>query len=113
MNEPIPRLVDAGMLTQAMVGRRRDAFGDLELQLASRDEDSPHSPPIRHAGRGNARSQRAKSLRLPVAVLVGFGDLVEIGLGERGLVRLRCRLGRRLRLFALALPASALVRFFR
>lgn len=56
VNEAIPRLVDAGVLTQTTVGRRNrafealdliDAFTDLERQLASPDGDTLHSPPER------------------------------------------------------------------
>lgn len=58
VNEAIPRLVDAGVLTQTTVGRRNrafealdliDAFTDLERQLASPDGDTLHSPPERRA----------------------------------------------------------------
>jgi Fic family protein len=57
VNDAIPRLVDAGVLTQTTIGRRNrafeavdliDAFTDLERQLASRDGDTLHSPPTRH-----------------------------------------------------------------
>jgi Fic family protein len=56
VNEAVPRLVDAGVLTQTTVGRRNrafealdliDAFTDLERQLASPDGDTLHSPPDR------------------------------------------------------------------
>jgi Fic family protein len=56
VNEAIPRLVDAGVLTQTTVGRRNrafeaadliDAFADLERRLASPDGDTLHSPPER------------------------------------------------------------------
>jgi Fic family protein len=56
VNEAIPRLVDAGVLTQTTIGRRNrafealdliDAFTDLERQLASPDGDTRHSPPER------------------------------------------------------------------
>jgi Fic family protein len=56
VNEAIPRLVDAGVLTQTTIGRRNrafeavdliDAFTDLERQLASPDGDTLHSPPKR------------------------------------------------------------------
>jgi Fic family protein len=56
VNEAIPRLVDAGVLTQTTVGRRNrafealdliNAFTDLERQLASPDGDTLHSPPER------------------------------------------------------------------
>jgi Fic family protein len=56
VNEAIPRLVDSGVLTQTTVGRRNravealdliNAFTDLELQLASPDGDTLHSPPER------------------------------------------------------------------
>jgi Fic family protein len=56
VNEAIPRLVDAGVLTQTTVGRRNrafealdliDAFTDLERQLASPDGDTLHAPPKR------------------------------------------------------------------
>jgi Fic family protein len=58
VNEAIPRLVDAGVLTQTTVGRRNrafealdliDAFTDLERQLASADGDTLHSQPGRRA----------------------------------------------------------------
>jgi Fic family protein len=60
VNEAIPRLVDAGVLTQTTVGRRNrafeapdliDAFNDLERQLASPDGDILHSPPARRVPR--------------------------------------------------------------
>jgi Fic family protein len=56
VNEAIPRLVDAGVLTQTTVGRRNrafqateliDAFTDLERQLASPGGDTRSSPPER------------------------------------------------------------------
>jgi Fic family protein len=56
VNEAIPRLVDAGVLTQITVGRRNrafeapdliDAFTDLERQLASPGGDTLRSPPER------------------------------------------------------------------
>ena len=56
VNEAIPRLVDAGVLTQTTVGRRNrafealdliNAFADLELRLASPDGDTLHSPAAR------------------------------------------------------------------
>jgi DNA-binding Lrp family transcriptional regulator len=56
VNEAVPRLVDAGVLTQTTVGRRNrafealdliNAFTDLERQLASPDGDTLHSPPQR------------------------------------------------------------------
>jgi Fic family protein len=56
VNEAIPRLVDAGVLTQTTVGRRNrafealdliNAFTDLERRLASPDGDTLHSPPER------------------------------------------------------------------
>jgi Fic family protein len=56
VNETIPRLVDAGVLTQTTVGRRNrafealdliNAFTDLERQLASPDGDTLRSPPGR------------------------------------------------------------------
>jgi Fic family protein len=56
VNEAIPRLVDAGVLTQTTVGRRNrafealdliDAVTDLERQFASPDGDTLHSPPKR------------------------------------------------------------------
>jgi Fic family protein len=58
INEAIPRLIDAGVLTQTTIGRRNrafealdviDAFNDLERQLASPDGDTLHSPPERRA----------------------------------------------------------------
>jgi Fic family protein len=56
VNEAIPRLVDAGVLTQTTIGRRNrafealdliNAFTDLERRLASPDGDTLHSPPER------------------------------------------------------------------
>lgn len=56
VNEAIPRLVEAGVLSQTSVGRRNrafeaaeliDAFIDLERQLASPGGDTRHSPPGR------------------------------------------------------------------
>jgi hypothetical protein len=56
VNEAIPRLVDAGVLTQTTIGRRNrafeapdliDAFNDLERQRANPDGDTLHSPPAR------------------------------------------------------------------
>ena len=56
VNEAIPRLVGAGVLTQTTIGRRNrafeavdlvDAFTDLERQLASPDGVTLHSPPQR------------------------------------------------------------------
>jgi Fic family protein len=56
VNEAIPRLVDAGVLTQTTLGRRNrafealdliDAFTALERQLASPGADTLHSPPER------------------------------------------------------------------
>jgi Fic family protein len=56
VNEAIPRLVDAGVLTQTTVGRRNrafealdliNAFTDLERRLASPDGDTHRSPPER------------------------------------------------------------------
>jgi Fic family protein len=56
VNEAIPRLVEAGVLTQTSVGRRNrafeatdllDAFTDLERQLASPGGDTRRSPPQR------------------------------------------------------------------
>jgi Fic family protein len=56
VNEAIPRLVDAGVLTQTTIGRRNrafealdliNAFTDLERQLASPDGDRLQSPPKR------------------------------------------------------------------
>lgn len=60
VNEAIPRLVDAGVLTQTTVGRRNrafealdliNAFTDLERRLASPDGDTLHSPPERRVPR--------------------------------------------------------------
>ena len=60
VNEAIPRLVDAGVLTQTTIGRRNrafeaadliDAFIDLERRLASPDADTRHSPPERRVAR--------------------------------------------------------------
>jgi Fic family protein len=56
VNEAIPRLLDAGVLTQTTIGRRNrafealdliNAFTDLERQLASPDGDTLQSPPQR------------------------------------------------------------------
>ncbi len=56
VNEAIPRLIDAGVVTQTTIGRRNrafeaddliNAFADLERQLASPDGDTRHSPPAR------------------------------------------------------------------
>ena len=56
VNEAIPRLVDAGVLTQTTVGKRNrafeakgliDGFTALERQLASPDGDPRSSPPSR------------------------------------------------------------------
>jgi Fic family protein len=56
VNAAIPRLVDAGVLTQTTIGRRNrafealdliNAFTDLERRLASPDGDTLHSPPKR------------------------------------------------------------------
>lgn len=56
VNEAIPRLVDAGVLSPTKIGRRNrafeaveliDAFNALERQLASPDGDTNTSPPIR------------------------------------------------------------------
>jgi Fic family protein len=56
VNEAIPRLVDAGVLTQTTVGKRNrafeaqeliDSFAALERQLASPDGDTRSSPPSR------------------------------------------------------------------
>jgi hypothetical protein len=56
VNEAIPRLVDAGVLTQTTVGKRNrafeakepiDSFTALERQLASPDRDTRSSPPSR------------------------------------------------------------------
>lgn len=56
VNEAIPRLVDAGVLTQTTVGRRNrafealdliNAFTDLERRLASPGGETLHSPPER------------------------------------------------------------------
>jgi hypothetical protein len=58
VNDAIPRLVEAGVLTQTTIGRRNrafeapdliSAFNDLERQLASPDGDTRHSPPERRA----------------------------------------------------------------
>ena len=60
VNEAIPRLVDAGVLTQTTIGRRNrafeapdliNAFNDLERQLASPDRDTLSSPPQRRVPR--------------------------------------------------------------
>jgi Fic family protein len=60
VNEAIPRLVDAGVLTQTSIGRRNrafealdliDAFTALERQLASPDGDTLHSPRERRVPR--------------------------------------------------------------
>jgi len=58
VNEAIPRLLEADVLTQTTVGRRNrgfesrdllDAFTDLERRLASPGGDTRHSPPEREA----------------------------------------------------------------
>jgi Fic family protein len=63
VNEAIPRLLDAGVLTQTTIGRRNrafeapdliDAFNDLERQLASPDGDTRHSSPERRVPRRRA-----------------------------------------------------------
>jgi Fic family protein len=60
VNEAIPRLVDAGVLTQTTIGRRNrafeapdliNAFNDLERQLASPDGDTLRSRPERRVPR--------------------------------------------------------------
>jgi Fic family protein len=60
VNKAIPRLVDAGVLTQTTIGRRNrafealdliDAFTDLERRLASPHGDTLLSPPQRRAPR--------------------------------------------------------------
>lgn len=60
VNEAIPRLVDAGVVTQTTIGRRNRAFEapdliaaftDLERQLASPGADTRHSPPARRVPR--------------------------------------------------------------
>jgi Fic family protein len=60
VNEAIPRLERAGVLTQTTVGRRNrafeaselmDAFTDLERRLASPEGDTRHSPPRRRVPR--------------------------------------------------------------
>jgi Fic family protein len=60
VNEAIPRLVDAGVLSQTTVGKRNrafeaaeliDSFTALERQLASPDADTRTSPPIRRVPR--------------------------------------------------------------
>jgi Fic family protein len=56
VNQAIPRLVEAGVLSQTTIGRRNrafealeliDAFNDLERQLASPDGDTRQSAPAR------------------------------------------------------------------
>ena len=56
VNEAIPRLVDAGVLTQTTLGKRNrafeakeliDSFTALERQLASPDADTRTAPPTR------------------------------------------------------------------
>jgi Fic family protein len=56
VNVAIPRLVDAGVLSQITIGRRNrafeapdliNAFNDLERQLASPEGDTLHAPPKR------------------------------------------------------------------
>jgi Fic family protein len=68
VNDAIPRLVDARVLTQTTVGRRNrafeatdliDAFTDLERQLASPDGDTRHSPPKRRVPQRQAERHRA------------------------------------------------------
>jgi Fic family protein len=60
VNQAIPRLINAGVLTQTTLGRRNrafeaidliSAFTDLERQLASPDGDTLHSPPKRRVPR--------------------------------------------------------------
>jgi Fic family protein len=60
VNEAIPRLLDAGVLTQTTIGRRNrafeapgliNAFNDLERQLASPEGDTLYSPPERRVPR--------------------------------------------------------------
>jgi Fic family protein len=60
INEAIPRLVDAGVLTQTTIGKRNrafeateliDGFTALERQLASPDADARASPPTRRVPR--------------------------------------------------------------
>lgn len=60
VNEAIPRLVHAGVLTQTTIGRRNrafealdlvNAFTDLERRLATPDGDTVHSPPERRVPR--------------------------------------------------------------
>lgn len=65
VNEALPRLLDAGILTQTTVGRRNrafeaaeliDAFTDLERRLASPDGNTRVSPPVRPAPRRRVRT---------------------------------------------------------
>jgi Fic family protein len=71
VNEAIPRLVEAGVLTQTSVGRRNrafeatdllDAFTDLERQLASPggglSAPAPRQAPRRRSGAGASRRPR-------------------------------------------------------
>jgi Fic family protein len=64
VNEAVPRLLDAGVLTQTTLGRRNrafeapeliDAFTDLERLLASPEGNTRHSPPGRPVPRGRAK----------------------------------------------------------
>jgi Fic family protein len=63
VNEAIPRLVAAGVLSQTTIGKRNrafeaaeliDSFTALERQLASPDADTRTSPPIRRVPRRRA-----------------------------------------------------------
>jgi Fic family protein len=66
VNEAIPRLVDAGVLSQTTIGQRNrafealglvEAFTDFERQLASPDGDTRHSPPRRRVPRRRTSSR--------------------------------------------------------
>ncbi|MGH7765213.1 MAG: Fic family protein [Candidatus Dormibacteraceae bacterium] len=65
VNEALPRLLDAGVISQTTIGRRNrafeaaevvDAFTDLERRLASPDGDTRFSPPARAAPQRRVRA---------------------------------------------------------
>jgi hypothetical protein len=64
VNEAVPRLLDAGVLSQTTIGKRNrafeapeliDAFTALERQLASPEADTRTSPPRRRVPHGPRR----------------------------------------------------------
>jgi Fic family protein len=76
VNQAIPRLLDAGVLTQTTIGRRNrafeaveliDAFTGLERALASPDGDTRHSPPARPVPRRQAGLSRSRVDRRSVS----------------------------------------------